>query len=56
MTDALADKIKAAVTEQIPLKRFGKPEDIANAAAFLSEDAAGYITGQVICIDGGMAM
>ena len=56
MTDALADKIKAAVTEQIPLKRFGKPDDIANAAAFLSEDAAGYITGQVICIDGGMAM
>ena len=56
MTEVLSDKVKAAVTEQIPLKHFGKPEDVAEAVAFLAEDAAGYITGQVICVDGGMAM
>ena len=35
---------------------FGKPEDVANAAAFLASENAGYITGQVLCVDGGMCM
>ena len=39
-----------------PLKRFGKPEEIASVIAFLASDDAGYITGQVLCVDGGMAM
>ena len=56
MTDVLSDSVKASVTEQIPMKRFGSTEDIANAVAYLASDKAGYITGQVLCIDGGMAM
>ncbi|MGI6080753.1 MAG: 3-oxoacyl-[acyl-carrier-protein] reductase [Candidatus Avilachnospira sp.] len=56
MTDALSEKVKTAVTEQIPLKHFGKPEDVARTVAFLAEENSGYITGQVICVDGGMAM
>ena len=42
--------------DQIPMKKFGKTEDVANLAAFLASDQAGYITGQVINVDGGMAM
>lgn len=56
MTDVLPDAVKAAATAQIPLGAFGKPEDIAETAAFLASEKAGYITGQVICVDGGMAM
>ncbi|MDD3254015.1 MAG: 3-oxoacyl-[acyl-carrier-protein] reductase [Lachnospiraceae bacterium] len=56
MTDVLPDKIKEAMTEHIPMKRFGSTKDVANLAAFLASDAAAYITGQVICVDGGMAM
>lgn len=56
MTDALGDKIKEEALKQIPLGTFGKPEDIANAAVFLASDRAAYITGQVIRVDGGMAM
>lgn len=41
---------------QIPLKRFGEAEDVAEAVAFLASDAASYITGQVLHVDGGMAM
>ncbi|MGL5436331.1 MAG: 3-oxoacyl-[acyl-carrier-protein] reductase [Lachnospiraceae bacterium] len=56
MTDVLTDSVKAAAIEQIPMKKFGSAKDVADTAAFLASDAAGYITGQVICIDGGMAM
>ena len=56
MTDALPDKIKTDLTEKIPIGRIGKPEDIANAVMFFVADESGYITGQVICVDGGMAM
>ena len=56
MTDVLSDSVKAAATEQIPMKHFGSTEDIAAAVAFLASDEAGYITGQVLSVDGGMAM
>lgn len=56
MTDALPDKIKTDLIERIPIGKIGKPEDIANAVMFFVSDEAGYITGQVICVDGGMAM
>lgn len=56
MTDVLSDTVKAAATAQIPLGKFGQPEDIAQMAVFLSSEKADYITGQVICVDGGMAM
>ncbi len=56
MTAVLSDAVKEASVAQIPLGRFGKPEDIAKTAAFLASDDAGYITGQVIQVDGGMAI
>ncbi|MBQ7199897.1 MAG: 3-oxoacyl-[Eubacterium sp.] len=55
MTDALPDSVKEEAVGQIPLGRFGEPEDIAQMAVFLASDKAGYITGQVICVDGGIA-
>lgn len=56
MTQALPEPVKEAAMAVIPMKRFGKPEEIARAVAFLTADEAGYITGQVLCVDGGMAM
>jgi 3-oxoacyl-[acyl-carrier protein] reductase len=56
MTQVLPDAVKDAAKAVIPMKRFGKPEEIARAVAFLASDDAGYITGQVLCVDGGMAM
>lgn len=56
MTEVLSDAVKAGATAQIPMKHFGTTEDIAGTVAFLASGAAGYITGQVICVDGGMAM
>ena len=56
MTDVLSDKVKEATAKMIPMGTFGQPEDIAKTAAFLTSDGAAYITGQVICVDGGMAM
>ncbi len=54
MTDALPDSVKEEAVGQIPLGRFGEPEDIAQMAVFLASDKAGYITGQVRCVDGGI--
>lgn len=56
MTEVLPDAVKDAAKAVIPMKRFGKPEEVARAAAFLASDDAGYITGQILCVDGGMAM
>ena len=56
MTSVLSEDVKKAMGEQIPLRRFGRPEDVAEAAVFLASDKAAYITGQVLCVDGGMAM
>jgi 3-oxoacyl-[acyl-carrier protein] reductase len=56
MTEVLPDAVKEAAKQVIPVKRFGQVEDVARAVAFLAEDGAGYITGQVLCVDGGMAM
>lgn len=54
MTQAVKEDIRNAWVEQIPLKRAGKPEDVANAALFLASDLSTYVTGQVIGVDGGM--
>lgn len=56
MTQVLSDPVKEAVTGMIPLGSFGKPKDVAKAAAFLASDDARYITGQVLHVDGGMVM
>lgn len=56
MTAVLNEEIKKNVLNQIPLKRFGKTEDVANLINFLASDEASYITGQVIIVDGGMVM
>lgn len=56
MTDKLSEEIKQQYFKSIPLARFGTAEDIANTAVFLASDAASYITGQVIHIDGGLLM
>lgn len=54
MTKVLPEKVKEAMLQQIPLRQFGNPEDVAKAAAFLASDDARYITGQVLGVDGGM--
>ncbi|ANB58646.1 3-oxoacyl-[acyl-carrier-protein] reductase [Anoxybacillus sp. B7M1] len=56
MTDRLNEEIRTEMLKQIPLARFGNPEDIANVVAFLASDAASYMTGQTIHVDGGMVM
>ncbi|MCC8151215.1 MAG: 3-oxoacyl-[acyl-carrier-protein] reductase [Lachnospiraceae bacterium] len=56
MTKAMTDSAKEAGVAQVPLGRMGQPQDIANAVAFLASDKASYITGHVLCVDGGMAM
>ncbi len=56
MTDKLSDEIKESYTSKIPLKRFGATKDIAEAVAFLLSDNAGYITGEVLKVNGGMYM
>ena len=54
MTDVLPEKIKTEVKERVPVRRLGTPEDIADLVCYLAGPAAGYVTGQVIAVDGGM--
>jgi len=56
MTKVLPEQVKEAAKQVIPLRRMGTVDDVARAVAFLASDDAGYITGQVLCVDGGMAM
>ena len=56
MTAGLSDEIKKTIQSQIPLGKTGTAEDVANAVAFLASAEANYITGQVVCVDGGMVM
>ena len=56
MTDVLSDKVKENIAASIPMGKMGTTEDVAKAAAFLASDGARYITGQVLSVDGGMAM
>ena len=56
MTAALPEEVRAEWAKKIPLRRGGKPEDIANVATFLASDMSSYVTGQVIQVDGGMNM
>ena len=56
MTAVLPETVKEGAVAQIPMKVFGETKDVAEATAFLASDKARYITGQVLCVDGGMAM
>jgi len=56
LTDVLPDEVKAKMLEATSLRRFGQPEDIARAVHFLCSDEAAFITGEVLVVDGGMAM
>ena len=55
MTEGFSEKLKKQALEHIPMKRFGKPEEVAHLAAFLASSKAAYITGQVYSIDGGLS-
>ncbi len=56
MTEALSDEVRESYTSKIPLGRFGDPRDVAEAVAFLLSDASGYITGEILRVNGGMYM
>ena len=56
MTDALSDEIRSATLARIPLGRLGTPDDVGALTAFLASEAAGYITGQILTVDGGMTV
>jgi 3-oxoacyl-[acyl-carrier protein] reductase len=54
MTEALSDEAKTKMVERIALKRLGTPDDVANAVVFLASEQAGYITGTVLNVSGGL--
>src|SRR5437667_110442 len=56
LTSGLSEEIQKSIQDRIPLQRVGTPEDIASAVAFLASSEATYITGQVLCVDGGIVM
>jgi len=56
MTEVLSEDVRNKMLEQIPLKRFGQPADIAKVVLFLASDASSYVTGQVVTVSGGMVM
>ncbi len=56
MTSSMGEGVLNEMKKAIPIKRIGKPEDIANAVKFFADEATEYITGQVLCVDGGMCM
>ena len=56
MTAVLPEDVKQSMAAGIPMARLGRPEDVANVVAFFASEEAAYVTGQVLCVDGGMAM
>jgi len=56
MTDILPEEVKQEIVRAIPLAKVGTPEDVAKAVLFLASPSAAYITGQTLCVDGGMEM
>ena len=56
MTSGLSDQLKDQARQLTPLRRFGQPREVASAVAYLASEDGGYITGQVLCVDGGMTM
>ena len=56
MTDAIPEDAKKDIADKIAIKRLGDVKDVAETVAFLASDKASYITGQVICVDGGMSI
>ena len=54
MTSSLGEQVLQEASKRIPLKRLGTPEDIAHAVSYLASEGAGYVTGQVLTVDGGM--
>ena len=56
MTEKLSERVQENAVKTIPLGKMGNPEDVAQAVLFLAGEASDYITGQVLCVDGGMAM
>ena len=56
MTENMPERLLEEAVKNIPLKKMGTPEAVANAVLFLASEASDYITGQVLCVDGGMAM
>jgi 3-oxoacyl-[acyl-carrier protein] reductase len=56
LTDGLPEKVKEAILNQVPVGRFGNPDEIGAAVAYLVSEAAAYVTGQVLAVDGGLAM